>query len=320
MKKELNRNIKVGILVLVGTVLLISALYFIGNNRNLFGAKFRLSANFQDVKGLLPGNNVRYNGIDIGTVETVMIKNDTTITVVMVIKDEMKAYIKQNAEASVGTDGLMGNKLVIIEPVNKPAPLVTDGFTLKVRRSIETEDMMRTLNKTNDDISIIAKNIKEMTYRLNAPNAFWSLLSDTVLANNLKSSIVKIRLTTDNSAIISGDLSNIVKEIKSGRGSLGALIYSDDLSNSLNQTIVKINMVSDTLGYVTGDLRSVSQRMRNGEGALGTILMDTTFARNLSKSMENIQKGTKGFDENMQALKHSILLRKYFKNQTEKEE
>lgn len=313
MAKETSKTIRVGIVVLVGTTFLIAALYFIGDKQNLFGSKFRVKANFYDVSGLRTGNNVRFGGIDIGTVESVDIINDSVITVVMMIESKSKQFIKKNAIASIGTDGLMGNKLVNIKASKSPSTEVNDGDYLQVRNSIETDEILRTLTGTNDDVSAVAKNLRVMTDRINESNSLWSILLDPVVSQNVKHALVNIKMTTDQTAIITGDLRKLVGDTKEGKGTIGALLTDQSLYKSLQQTIVKINVVSDSLAYISGDLKSVSERIKNGEGAIGTIIMDTTFANNLSQSMLNVKNGTKGFEENMEALKHNLLLRRYFK-------
>lgn len=313
MAKETSKTIRVGIVVLVGTTFLIAALYFIGDKQNLFGSKFRVKANFYDVSGLRTGNNVRFGGIDIGTVESVDIINDSVITVVMMIESKSKQFIKKNAIASIGTDGLMGNKLVNIKSSKSPSTEVNDGDYLQVRNSIETDEILRTLTGTNDDVSAVAKNLRIMTDRINESNSLWSILLDPVVSQNVKHALVNIKMTTDQTAIITGDLRKLVGDTKEGKGTIGALLTDQSLYKSLQQTIVKINVVSDSLAYISGDLKSVSERIKNGEGAIGTIIMDTTFANNLSQSMLNVKNGTKGFEENMDALKHNLLLRRYFK-------
>lgn len=114
MANETSKNIRVGLFVMIGTAFLIFALYLIGAKQNLFGSTFRLKAQFKNVNGLMAGNNVRFTGIDVGTVESVDILNDTTVNVTMVIEDKVQEFIKKNATAAVGTDGLMGNKLINI--------------------------------------------------------------------------------------------------------------------------------------------------------------------------------------------------------------
>ena len=315
MEKDTSKNIRVGLFVIIGTLLIIFAFYFIGSQQNLFGRNFRVSANFNNVNGLQSGNNVRFGGIDVGTVERVEITSDSTIKVIMIIENSAKEYIKKNALVSIGTDGLMGNKLININSVNRPSQKIADGDVLIALRPIETDEMLRTLNRTNEDMAAIAHNLKMFSEKVNKPNSLWSILMDTVVSENIKQSIVSIKTTSNNTAIITGDLSRIVKEVKAGKGSIGALLTDDSFVNKLDQTIVNIKIVTDSLALISGDLRSVSQKIKKGEGAIGTVLMDTTFVHDLKKSMENIKSGTKGFDDNMKALKSNIFLRSYFKKQ-----
>jgi phospholipid/cholesterol/gamma-HCH transport system substrate-binding protein len=313
MSQETSKNIRVGAFVLIGTVLLIFTLYLIGAKQNLFGSTFELKSQFKNVNGLMPGNNVRFTGIDIGTVKTVEIINDSTVDVTMVIEDKVQAFIKKNATAMVGTDGLMGNKLINISSSNEAAESVEDGDFLVSKSPLGTDDMMRTLNITNENVKDITIDLKNIVHRLNSPNTLWSILMDTIVADNVKQAIVNIKVTGERSAIITGDLSRIVKHIKDGKGTIGALIADTTMAVKLNQSIVNIKLITDSLALVTGDIHYITAKIKKGEGGIGTVLMDTTFVNNLNATMKNVKSGTKNFDENMEALKHNILLRNYFK-------
>ena len=313
MGKESGNNIRLGLFVLVGTLFIIIGMYFIGSKQNLFSSTFKLYADFKNVNGLMDGNNVRFNGINVGTVESIKIINDTTLRVTMIIKKKSNEFIKQNAIARIGTDGLMGNKLINLSPSNMPSQVVQDGDRIQTLQNIETEELFNTLTKTNEDVAVTAKNLKEMTTRLNGPNSLWTVLMDTTLALHVKRALVNIELTSTHSAVITGDLSKIVKDIKSGKGSIGALITDTILSTKLHQSVVNIKIASDTLAYISGDLRDVSKKIRNGSGSIGTLVMDTNFAHDLKQSMENIKTGSDGFSQTIEALKHSIFFRGYFR-------
>lgn len=313
MAQETSKNIRVGAFVLVGTVLLIFSLYLIGAKQNLFGSTFELKSQFKNVNGLMPGNNVRFTGIDVGTVKSVEIINDSTVDVTMIIEDKVQAFIKKNSTAMVGTDGLMGNKLINILTSNEASESVEDGDFLASKSPLGTDDMMRTLNVTNENVKDITVDLKKIVHRLNSPNTLWSILMDTIVAENVKQAIVNIKVTGERTAIITGDLSRIVKHIKNGKGSIGALIADTSFAVKLNQSIVNIKLITDSLALVTGDMHYITSKVKKGEGGIGTVLMDTTFVNNLNESMKNIKSGTENFDENMEALKHNILLRNYFK-------
>ncbi|HEU5291411.1 MAG TPA: MCE family protein, partial [Cyclobacteriaceae bacterium] len=107
MQNKQIDNAKVGLLVMAGVIFLVLTLYMIGKNRNLLGSTFTIKAVLTNVNGLVPGNNVRFKGIDVGTVKSIDVANDTAIYVTMTIDEEMKPYLRKNAIASIGTDGLM---------------------------------------------------------------------------------------------------------------------------------------------------------------------------------------------------------------------
>jgi len=318
MEKSISKNIQLGLFVLLGTLFLIYGLYMIGSNRNLFGATFRINAIFHNVNGLMKGNNVRFAGIDVGTVESVKIINDSSVKVVMVIETDVQKYIRKNALAGIGTDGLMGNKLVNINPSMEAASGVKQDDTLKAMKPIETDEMLRTLNRTNDNIAVITDNLKIMTTKFNSRNTLWSLLMDTVVADNVKQAIVNIKVTGSHSADLTGDLRNIVDGIKNGKGSFGALLTDTALSNHVRQTVVKIKIITDNTAKISGDLRNIIGRTDSGKGTIGRLLLDTTFVPNLDKSMSNLKTGTQGVNEIIEGLKHSWPLRSYFRKQEKK--
>ena len=318
MGNDNNKNIKLGIFVLAGTVFLIVAMYFIGAKQSLFSSTIRVRAVFHTVDGLMPGNNVRFAGIDVGTVEKVEIQSDSSVLVSMLIEEGSITYIYKNAIASIGSDGLMGNKLVNINSAHLKSDCVQDGDVLVSIQPVETEGMMRTLGRTNDDVSTIARNLRIITDRINNSNTLWTLLMDPTISDNLKSALVSIRLTGERTALITGDLSNIIASVKNGKGTLGALITDTVMSNQLRQTIVKIHYISDTMAQISGDLKYVTAHVRKGEGAIGALFMDTLFAADLKQSMLNVKHSSKGLNENLQAIKSSFLLKKYFKKQEKK--
>lgn len=98
----------------------------------------------------MAGNNARFAGIDVGTVHRVDIQNDSSILITMIIDRRVQKHLRQNAVATISTDGLMGNKLININPQPGPAPPLEERTVLRSRTPVETDEMIRTLNTTND--------------------------------------------------------------------------------------------------------------------------------------------------------------------------
>lgn len=318
MANENFKNIRVGLFVITGTLLFILALYLVGSQQNLFGDNFTIRSRFYNVNGLTEGNNVRFAGINVGTVESVEILNDTAVDVVMTIEKKIQAYIKKNAIATVGTDGLMGNKLVNINSVKASAAAVEEGDVLVSMGPVEMDEMVRTLNVTNENIKVITTNLRGITDKINSKNSLWSLLMDTVVSENVKSAVVNLKLMSDQGISVTGNIKGLTEDMLAGKGSIGALITDTMLSKKINQTVVKLQRLSDTAAIITGNISYLVQQLKQGKGSLGILLHDTSLVHNLNKSILSIDTGAVNFNENMKALKYTWPFKKYFKKNPSK--
>ena len=315
-KKKIN-TVKLGVFVMAGLTFLILLLYVIGKNQNLFGNTFALKARFDNVRGVMPGNNIRFAGINAGTVKSVEVLNDTTIEVTLFIKTKMKKYIHNNATVSISTDGLMGNKLLNIESARSPAPLVEEGDILYSTQGPDTDEMLRVLSTTNNDIAAIAKELKQTTQRLNSSKAIWTILNDESLPVNIRHSLSKIRNASENMNRMMINLDAIVDDVKEGKGSVGELLADTAIAVDVKAAVKKIKRIgerADTLSLqINALVASVSNEINNGEGTVNAVLKNKEMADRLNNSFKNIEKGTQAFNENMEAIKHNFLFRGYFK-------
>lgn len=315
-KKKVN-HLKLGFFVIAGLGFLILLLYVIGKNQNLFGKTFVLKARFENVHGLMRGNNIRFGGMDAGTVGSVDVLNDTTFEVTLLVKAKFKKYIHKNATLNITTDGLMGNKLISIVPAKEPAPLVEEGDILFSSKSIDTDEMLEVLNDTNNDVAFIARQLKQTVQRINESKVVWAVLNDESLPSNLKASLLRIKTTSDNLDDITGNLNVIVSNVRNGKGTVGELLTDSTIALDMKDAIVKIKNIgvtADTLSARINSLISdVNNEINNGNGTVNALLKDSKIKTDLSNSLKNIELGTKAFNENMEAIKHSFLFRKYFR-------
>lgn len=313
MKK--TDNIKLGIFVLASALFLIFSLYMIGRNQNLFGSTFKVSASFYNVNGLMPGNNVRFAGIDVGTVKEISLETDTSVLVVMVIDKKVKQFIRKNALASVGTDGLMGNKLININNILGSSAPIEKGDVLQSLMPVETDEMLRTLNETNDNIAGITADLRKITTRINNSAGLWKLLSDTVIARDIKQTAINIRNASQNASLVGAEFLDMTKRVKHGNGLAGTLIADTVLAYNLRQSLNQIQVASANAATMAADLKEVSVRLKEGKGTAGAILADTVMIKKLQQTLVNVEEGTAKFSENMEAMRHNILFRAYFKKQ-----
>lgn len=317
MAKRAVNNIKLGVFVMGGLLFLVVLLYMIGKNRNMFGSNYELKARFENVQGLVSGNNVRFSGIQAGTVQKVKILNDTVIEVTMIIDTKMKSIIRKNAVVSIGTDGLVGNKVVNIIPAKQASALAIEGDILPSKKAVNTDEMLLTLYNTNNDVADIANGLKETVQRINSSSALWTLLSDNSLPAGIRGSAASIRSATGKADNIVSNLQTIIEDVKNGKGSVGALLTDSSFAINLNEAVQKIKTVGDEADALAAELKTmvagIRQDIDGGKGTIHTLLKDSIVVMKLNASLDNIQKGTDGFNQNMEALKHNFLLRGYFK-------
>jgi phospholipid/cholesterol/gamma-HCH transport system substrate-binding protein len=319
MTKEIVRNIRLGAVTISGILLLIVALYFVGSSQNMFGKTIKADVIFRSVRGLQIGANVRFGGVNIGTVKNIEIVNDTTIKVVLSISSDMKRVIRKNSLASIGTDGLMGDKLINIEPGSGDSQLISDGDLLPSIPSVNTEEMMRTLDITNKNIAVVSANLRDITNNINTGRGtLYTILMDTTMALKIHNVVDNIDVVSSNILSITNDLENVTGTVESGHGLLGTLIKDTVVFDDLGHAIKEVRSAGEQINSSASELKQILQKAEGGNGTIGTLISDTVSANHLKQTLINVETGTKKFSEDMEALKHNFLLRGYFKKEEKK--
>jgi phospholipid/cholesterol/gamma-HCH transport system substrate-binding protein len=322
MARQTANHFRLGIFVIAGMFFLVLLLYVIGKNQGIFGASFPIRARFENVNGLLPGNNVRFAGIHAGTVKSVEVINDSTIEVTMLIQNKMRPHIRANAVASIGSDGLMGNKLVNIQSAKGDADLVVENSLLASGTAADTDQMLKILGETNNELATVVEGLKTTINRINNSSALWEVLNDESLPANLRTSLINVRSTTSGMNQMVNDLQRVVDHVQAGRGSVGSLIMDTAFSYNLNQAVEKLKKAGDMADTISSQVaslvRNIDRNVNQGQGVVTALLKDTSMVRNMEATLLNIEKGTSAFNENMEALKSNFLFRGYFRRQEQK--
>lgn len=167
MNKSSGSNWKLGMFVIIGLVLFFGAVYFIGKQQNMFGSTFQLRSKFKTVSGLKIGNNVRFSGINVGTVSEIELITDTSVVVVLIMQKEVQKFIKMDAVASIGSDGLMGDKVLTISPGTSSQKVIKDNAYIVSRGPLEMDDLMKSVKKSVDNVEIITNQLAQFTSKMN---------------------------------------------------------------------------------------------------------------------------------------------------------
>lgn len=185
---------KLGLFATIGLALLIACLFYLGQQKNLFGQTVRLRVSFTNVAGLKEGNNVRLGGIDIGTVEKIRLINDTSVMVYMAVKGDVTKFIKRDAVITISTEGLMGDKVLVIIPGDPQSPVATENDVLASMPAIKTDDILSSLKNSAENAEKITSDLAEISHKLNKGRGIVArLISDTSLSNNLNTTVSNLK-------------------------------------------------------------------------------------------------------------------------------
>jgi len=234
MNKNSGSNWKLGMFVIVGLILFILTIYFVGKQQNLFGSTFHLKSQFKNVSGLKVGNNVRFSGINIGTVDQIELITDSSVVVVLLIQNEVQKYIKIDAIASIGSDGLMGDKVLTISPGTASNKIVKDDDFIASKAAVEMEDLMKSVKTSVDNAGLITAELAKFTYSMNnGDGTLNKLMNDKEFAISLKSTLSNLEVSTD-------EFSKFTTSMNNGKGALSKLVSDEKLAAKLDSTMTNL--------------------------------------------------------------------------------
>ncbi|MBP6754543.1 MAG: MCE family protein [Bacteroidia bacterium] len=300
MTKNTNYIWKLGLFVILGLTLFILAIYFIGNNKNLFGATFHLQSHFKNVSGLKVGNNVRFSGINVGTVKEIEFISDSAVVVDLIIKDDVQKYIKTDAVASIGTDGLMGDKVLTISPGTSSNQIVKNNATIASAKAVELEDLMKGLRKSVDNAQIITLQLSEFSLKINkGKGALNKVLTDEEFANSIEATLQNLKKSSNEFLIFTTNMND-------KNGTLSKLMTNPDYANSIERLLTNLEKS-------TKEFQRFSSKLNTDKGILSKLVSNERLANSIDSTLINIEKGSKKLIEIEEAAQHNFLLRGFFK-------
>ena len=197
MKATSGQKVRTGIFAIAGLVLLIGAVFLIGKKQNMFGDTFHIYGTFKNVGGLQVGNNVRFVGVNVGTVESIKIVSDTVARVDMIIRNKVHPFIKSDAMASIGSDGLMGDKLNSIASTSENATLIKDGGMIATVNPTDFSKIITRVEQIADNAQIITDGLADIATQISSgKGSVGRLLYSDDLSKNLEGSVNNLKKGT----------------------------------------------------------------------------------------------------------------------------
>jgi phospholipid/cholesterol/gamma-HCH transport system substrate-binding protein len=301
----------VGLFVFIGLAILIAGILMIGNLHETFKRKMKIIALFEDVGGLQAGNNVWFSGVKIGTVKSLHFYKESQVQVIINIEVKAQEYIRKNAMIKTGTDGLIGNKILIIYGGSPRAPQVEDGDTLLVAKSFSQEDMVNTFQESNTNLKSITMDIKKLSATLaSGEGTIGKFINDNHVYDNIEATTGSLRRASSNAEQLLLSLNTFTTGLNSKEGLAHELATDTVVFKSLKNAVQQLAQIVDTVGLIA---TSLTAERKNPTGTLGVLLYDTASGARMKTMIINMESSSRNLNEDLEAAQHNFLLRRYFK-------
>jgi phospholipid/cholesterol/gamma-HCH transport system substrate-binding protein len=194
MKKSTGNGLRLGLFVTITVAILVAGIYYVGQRQQLFSTTFRISGIFKDIDGLQVGNNVRFSGINVGIIENIQQITDSTVKVDMMIDEKTRKFMRKNAKAIIGSDGLMGNKIMSITAGTTGQAVLKNNDIIETARSVNMDDILVKVKVTADNASVITGGLAEIVENIReGKGTIGKLLMDSTFADNVGGALVNIK-------------------------------------------------------------------------------------------------------------------------------
>lgn len=285
MEKNSTNKIKLGIFISLGMLILILGVYFIGERQQMFRSTFRLNGVFKNVSGLQIGNNVRLLGVNVGTIDNITIISDTLVNVEIMIDEDARQFIKKDAIASIGSEGLMGNKALIINPGTGRKKRIENGGLIATSMPIDIDSILSKVKTTIDYTAEITGDLASMTKNIESgKGTIGKLIMDQEWRQKFESTFTNLENGSDDFRTLMAKANDI-----------------DDLLLSIKETMANTSNITKNLASITNNLES-------GNGTVGRLLMDPTTANNIDSTFISLKDSAVGLKLLMEKAKSSWLL------------
>jgi phospholipid/cholesterol/gamma-HCH transport system substrate-binding protein len=290
---------RLGVFIFLGTVLLVIAIFLIGNKESIFSDNITVKTYFTDVVGLRTGASVRLSGMNIGNVGDIRLIADTTgrVEVTMKIKKDLIQFIRLDSEASIETEGLVGSKIVNISPGSQDMEVVENNGVIKAKAPLSVTRIIEETQGVIGYLKTLTKNLSEIVQKVNSGNG---TIGKVVNDEELYYAAVNITKSADSSLV---SMTTRLNEITDFIVNLGSGVES-----------IVANVDSSA-----ADIRNLISRVERGEGVIGALVTDKSSYDSIKSVISNLvsttklaKEGTESFMENMEALKHNWLFKGYF--------
>jgi phospholipid/cholesterol/gamma-HCH transport system substrate-binding protein len=308
-----RRAVLVGFFVLLGILFLVAGILMVGNLHETFKNKMEVISLFDDVNGLQKGNNVWFSGVKIGTVSSLHFYGKSQVEVRIKIDTKTQQYIRKDAMVKISTDGIIGNKILIIYGGTSTASEIQEGDTLGVEKTFSTEDMINTLQENNKNFLAITTDFKVISSNLvTGEGTIGKLLTDKSVYEHINLAAASLQQASAKADQLVGSL-NVFSSNLNKKGTLANELTTDTLVfKSVKASVLQLQHMADSANAFVADFKKAAA---NPKSPIGVLLRDEESGAHIKETIKNLESSSLKLDEDLKAAQSSFLLKGYFKKQ-----
>ena len=321
MRNDNKKSVLVGVFVLIGIAIMVAGILTLGGQQKRFVKSISLKAVFDDVAGLQTGNNVWFSGVKIGTVKKINFYGDSQVEIEMNVEDKSKEYIRKDSKATISSDGLIGNKIIVIYGGTTQAPVVDNGDRLISEMPLDTDKMMETLQENNNNLVSITNDLKILTGKIaEGEGIIGAVLTDSTLAINFRNILLNLESTSVKSNRMLADMTTFSANLNKEGTLFNDLATDKELYSKLQSAVTDLQGTAENAQKMTDNLNTVTNKLNSSDNALGTLLNDAEFNNTLKSTFVNLDSSTMNLNRGLEALEYTWPFRRGFKRMNKAEE
>ena len=314
MKKQ---GLIAGVFVVAALLLFSIGLFLIGDSHQAFTHHTTFYTEMFNVNGLAPGVKVRVAGYVSGQIENIGIPHRPSdkFRVKLRVDAKLRKLIRDDSVVTVETDGVVGDKFLLIHDGTDQSQEAAVGATLPAKEPIEISAVIAKVSTVVDQASGAIVDVQG-----------------------------KLNVTLDTATRTIANADGLITLARSGSGPVGVLLNDKQTAAQLKQTVANaeqasahLNQVSVQAGQIVADTQSrqfpakvdaniasaqhaagqldqASQQVNTTlNGALGPDRSGEDAAENIRESLSNVNLMTGNMADDTEALKHEFFFRGFFK-------
>ena len=320
MNQENKRSIRVGLFVLIGIIILVLGIMTLGGQQKKFVKAIHVTAVFDDIGGLQPGNNIWFSGVKIGTVRKINFFGDSQVEVEMNVEEKVVEFIRKNSKATISSDGLIGNKIIVIYGGTTDYPSVEEGDRLEAVMPLDTDKMMETLQENNKNLVDITNDLKVLTGKIAAGEGIvGAVMTDSTLGVNFRTILSNLERASTNSNNMLADLADFSNKLNQEGTLANDLVTNTSIVPDLKATLEGLRLTVENAQVLSKEFSTITDKLNSSDNSLGLLLSDPDFAKSLKKTMEIADSASYNLNKGMEALEYTWPFNKGFKRKAKAE-